>query len=179
MAKIKDIIIELEKKAEAYNKAYLPSGWTKSIDSRDSGFMLISPDRKKAFKFDSIYVATLMQSTKQYFWGYTSGNLAPEMKKRTEKIKEVGEAKRVLELMEGSLLVEDSIVEMQKITRKLKNEENCMMVHGDFCSKYTVTELMAMSSSILKPDSFIVLDFPDHDFSCFYFLYGKPTEIKL
>jgi len=153
MAKIKDIIIELENKAEIYNKEFLPTGWTKSIDPMDSGFVLVRPDRKKAYKYDSIYVATLIKSTKQYFWGYSSKTLPPEMSNKTEEIRKVGEKKRVLELMEGSLQVHDDIVNMQKTTRKANNEENCMMLHGDFCSKYTVSELMAMSSSILKPDS--------------------------
>lgn len=144
---IMNIIEDLEAKAQDYNKKYLPVGWTKSIDTVDEGFILVNPDRKTAYKFNSIYISARSMNQDKYTWGFSSDSLTPKIK---DKIKEVGEQTLVLNMM-----------------------------NGDFCSNYSFTELFAMSSAILQPDSFIALEFPDNDLAVFYFLYGEPTKINI
>ena len=125
MAKISELLQELEDKALIYNKKYMPqyqkdnkTNWTKSIDSRDAGCILINEERTQLYKYNCIYVATHMISTEQFFWGFSSGTLPQEMKDKTQKIIEVGEAKNIIEFMEGGLIVDPKIVQIQKIKLK-------------------------------------------------------------
>jgi hypothetical protein len=186
MATIKELLQELEDKALKYNTKHHPAYnkndkqiWIKAIDPSDAGCILINESRTQAYKYNCIYVATLMLSTNQFFWGHTSGNLPQEMKDKTKKLIEVGESKRILEFMEGGLNVTPAIVEIQKINRAIDNEKMCQFIGQDFASKYTYPQLLAMSAKILKAESFLVLEYPEQDFNAFYFLYGEPEIINL
>jgi hypothetical protein len=82
MAKLSELLQELEDKALVYNTKHMPSynknnqeNWTKSIDPRDAGCLFINESRTIAYKYNSIYVATHMLSTQQFFWGWSFGNL--------------------------------------------------------------------------------------------------------
>jgi hypothetical protein len=102
------------------------------------------------------------------------------MREKTKELIKFGLQKNIVELTEGGLIVESSIVKLQKINRANDpNNEKCMMLGQDLASKYSYPELLALSAKILKAESFMVLEFPDQDFNAFYFLYGDPEIINL
>lgn len=146
------------------------------MDGESGGFFLVDPVSSDELHFDSVYLATLREDCHQFIWGHVSVNLPQSMRSKTHPLRQLGEEKRVLEFMESTLMVESSIVMAQKEVRRPDNEAHCMRIGHDFCSKYHVSELLALAAKALNADAYVSLSFPQHKCTCFYLLFGAPSR---
>lgn len=175
MKKISDLITDLENKTEQYHKKYCPTGWIKSMDISDGNCLMFSEDKTVMHRYaNSIYVCSLLNGMNEFWWGYSASNLPQEMRDKTRIIQEIGKKNRILEFIEPGLLIEPHTVQRNKIIRKENNEENAFVVGETLCSKYSMSELVGLASKVLNPDGYLMLDFPEYDYKCIYFLYGEP-----
>lgn len=185
MATVKELINDLELKSDLYNKNNLPTHlepnqkWIKDIDGDDGKCYFINEDKTKMYKYNSIYVSTLVMNTYQFLWGYTNEDLPKTMKEKTIPLIEIGKRKGLIEFTEDSLIVEPNAVEMQQNLRENNNKENCERLSNQLYSKYHWNELIALAAKALKAESFLIIEYPKFGFDAIYFLYGEPEIIEI